>query len=287
MFKQLTKKLCVTACFLASGVANAALIVIDSSSEFVVPEDVSSISVLAIGGGGAGAGSHWGGGGSGYLAGGVFSVSEGDIFNVTIGQGGQAAACAGNSCYGDSGTATMFGDLLTADGGIALSSFFTRGGAGGSGGGGAGNMGFGGAGGTGGSDGVDGRSYLGGLGQGTEIWNSLLTLITEATVTAGSGGAASAGSHSGGGGGGGILIDGIGLLGGQGNSQSFAAGEGGFGYGAGGGSGGYNGVYQVGGSGANGVAIVQYNSVAVSEPPMFAILALGVAGLMVRRRKAQ
>ena len=276
--------------FSISNFANAGLIVVDTSSNFVIPDEVTSISVLAIGGGGAGAGSHWGGGGSGYLAGGTFAVSAGDIFSITIGQGGQAANCAGNSCLGDDGSATVFDNLLTANGGFATNgSIGYRGGNGGSGGGGAGNSGFGGSGGTGGSDGLTGRSYIGGIGQGSSEWDALLALISEVQVTAGNGGDASASTHGGGGGGGGILIDGIGLIGGTGNSQLFSAGVGGSGYGAGGGSGGYDAGtgYQVGGNGADGVVLIQFSQPvnSVPEPSTFAIFALGALGLTIRKIK--
>lgn len=264
--------------------ASAATSVFEADGTFVVPNQVDTITLLLIGGGGAGAGSHWGGGGGGILAGGTFGVVAGTSYGVTVGQGGAAASCAGNACVGTHGSASSFGNLLTAAGGGAANwptPWIPGGGNGGSGGGGAGNSGHGGAGGSGGTAGTNGGSYVGGTGQGTSVWTPLLALISELAVTAGAGGSQSAGSHQGGGGGGGILVDGSGPDGDDGIPAFFAAGEGGEGYGAGGGSGGYfAGRYQVGGSGADGVVIVQYTPSATTTPvPVPASLPLLLGGL--------
>ena len=282
--------LAAAAMAVSGGMASAATVVIEATGQFIVPDAVDSITVLLIGGGGGGAGTHWGGGGSGYLAGGTFSVTAGDVYNVMVGEGGGHSGCAGNSCFGGEGGTTIFGNLLMAAGGGSVSEYFQGGGAGGSGGGGAGNAGFGGIGGAGGTDGEDGRQYPGGQGQGIATWNALLGLISEQSVTAGAGGLAGESSHAGGGGGGGILIDGLGLTGGDGFGASFAGATGGIGYGAGGGSGGYqSGMgYQMGGAGADGVVIVQYADTAIAPVPLpasFGMLLAGCGSLLLRRRR--
>jgi hypothetical protein len=256
------------------------------SGNFVVPVGVSEINVLLTSGGGAGAGSHYGGGGSGFLNSGTFAVSAGASFTLTVGAGGATAGCDGNSCFGSDGGASSFGALITALGGKAGGLLAGDGGNGGSGGGGAGNSGFGGAGGTGGLNGVDGLKYDGGTGQGAAVWGTNLGLITEAIISAGAGGIQSTGSHQGGGGGGGILIDGSGLAGDDGIGFSHTGAKGGIGYGGGGGSAGYNGSYGIGGSGAGGVIVVEWDDpTAAPEPGTLGILGLGLAVLGFARRK--
>lgn len=255
-----------------------------SSDTFNVPAGVSSVRVLVIGGGGAGAGSHWPAGGSGYLNAGTLAVTPGTLITINVGAGGATAGCAGNSCIGSDGGVSSFGALLQADGGIRgdYQGRTANGANGGSGGGGAGNSGFGGAGGTGGSDGVDGDDYDGGVGQGTAVWSAYFAIFTETTITAGAGGIPSTGTHQGGGGGGGILLNGSGPSGANGGSTAgHTGGFGGSGYGAGGGSGGYNSGdgYAVGGSGADGLVYVEWDD-DIAAPPQ-PIPTMSVWGLVM------
>ena len=146
---------------------------------------------------------------------------------------------------------------MTAAGGIG-GGFSAGSGDGGSGDGGAGNAGFGGAGGSGGSDGAAGNTHPGGDGQGSVNW-SKLSLFTVTVVSAGLGGSPSTGSHQGGGGGGGVLTDGSGIAGDNAIGLNHTGALGGNGYGAGGGTSGYNsGQYGTGGSGADGLVLVEY-----------------------------
>jgi len=76
---------------------------------YTVPEGVSLIRVLAVGGGGGGASaseSYNGGGNSGSSAEQLISVSAGDSFTVTVGAGGAHGTPAFNP--GGTGTATSF-----------------------------------------------------------------------------------------------------------------------------------------------------------------------------------
>lgn len=89
--------------------------------QFVVPDNVSKIRVRVVGAGGAGYCSAStaflciGGGGGGY-AHGVFSVTEGTSYNLTVGLGGTIPQ--GNVAQsGQSGGTSSFGALISATGG--------------------------------------------------------------------------------------------------------------------------------------------------------------------------
>ncbi len=299
--KSFFKSLICASSIAVSSAANAGFIIFEASDIFYVPIGVTSVNVLAIGGGGGGANGHQGGGGSGYFGLGTFAVSGGSSIAVTVGSGGNGA----DSCYGcntitglTSGTNSSFGGFLTVGGGLGVSGVNQSGNNGGSGGGGAWNGGInstgtaGGAGGSGGSNGEN-ANYLGGLGQGD--YTSLLSLFVENTITAGAGGAGGQGGTGNehwnpGGGAGGILINGAGPNGDAG--ASIYSGQGGFGYGAGGGAGGYFGngdpMRYAGGNGADGLVYLEFtdpNSVSVSEPSSFALLGLGLLGLGYGRKK--
>jgi hypothetical protein len=233
-----------------------------ASGSFAVPAGVRSVRVVLIGGGGAGAGSHYRAGGSGYLVSEIVSVSPGENISIIVGAAGASAGCAGNSCDGGDGGDSMFGDELVSAGGVGGSSDGGSG-DGGTGAGGAGNDGFGGAGGTGGSNGAPGDDYDGGIGQGTGVWSDILSSISYSSFSAGDGGSPSIGSHQGGGGAGGLLANGSGPSAGNGGTNgSLVGAEGGTGYGAGGGSGGYNSGdgYAVGGDGAAGFVYIEWGS---------------------------
>lgn len=137
------------------------------SHTFTVPEGVSSIRVRVCGGGGGGGTSSTGGGGGGGYAHSTLTVSAGSTYVVSV---------APSATYFSSGSASSFGSLLSATGGIKGGiggigiggDFIARGGSGGSGygsGGGAGSqLGNGGDGGSSSSGYVSGG---GGVGKGT------------------------------------------------------------------------------------------------------------------------
>ena len=93
-----------------------------NTTNWVVPNIRSNISVLIFGGGGGGG--EGGGGGGGWMNNGEFRISNGTKINIIIGLGGT---------YGNSGGTTSFGTYLSANGGGAGGS--SGGGSGGSGGG--------------------------------------------------------------------------------------------------------------------------------------------------------
>ncbi|MCL4497288.1 MAG: type II secretion system GspH family protein [Deltaproteobacteria bacterium] len=85
-----------------------------SSGQFTVPYNVDTIYVTAIAGGGSGGGA-WGNGGTGgnagqYIIDQPFSVTPGEIINITIGQGGPSG-------WSNAGGDTIIGNLITLTGG--------------------------------------------------------------------------------------------------------------------------------------------------------------------------
>lgn len=100
---------------------------ITTSTTWTVPENVKEIFVQVFGGGGSGGGG--GGGGGGYMNFGVFTVTPGTSYAITIGAGGSGSA----TYYGQNGGKTSFGELLSADGGQHGDDYI--GGSGGTGGG--------------------------------------------------------------------------------------------------------------------------------------------------------
>lgn len=233
-----------------------------TSGTFMVPPGVSSVRVLAVGGGAGGANGHQGGGGSGLVATGTLAVSAGDLVPVTVGGFGKGAnPCNGcNDIIGNTpGGASSFGTMLSAAGGQTPTVGNGPGGNGGSGGGGSCNAGpVGGAGGTSGAAG-GACSYAGGTGQGS-TFTAALSGFTVHTFTAGPGGAGGTSSHAGGGGGGGVRLDNAGPS--AGNGAATFSGKGGGGFGAGGGGGGFNDtsgpVREAGGNGAPGLVYVEW-----------------------------
>jgi hypothetical protein len=266
------------------------------SSSFVIPVGVTSISVIAIGGGGGGANGHQGGGGAGYLTGGVFGVTPGEILSIVVGAGGNGAATAdfSNNIVGlSAGGASKFGQYLTANGGGVVSGINQGGHNGSSGGGGACNSGpLGGAGGSGGSNGgscTGGNPMPIGIGQGN--YSATLAIATQHVFTPGAGGAGGTGTHAGGGGAGGILMDGLGPT--AENGLMAFSGKGGAGFGAGGGAGGFNALVSnarfAGGDGASGLVYAEWLDPVIQpvpEPAALGLLGLGVLGLAFRRRRA-
>ncbi|EDY81443.1 hypothetical protein VDG1235_1061 [Verrucomicrobiia bacterium DG1235] len=266
-----------------------------SPQEFLVPTGVTSVKVLAIGGGGGGANGHQGGGGSGYVSFGTFSVSPGQLISIVVGLGGNGgiAQLNSNAIVGlTAGTASSFGSFLTANGGGVVSGINQPGGNGGSGGGGSNNGGTppSGAGGSGGSNGGAAR-YAGGLGQGD--YTAGFGLFTENTLSAGAGGLGGTTGifWQGGGGAGGILIGGSGPVAESGYLT--VGGKGGVGYGAGGGGGGYDSALGstrwAGGDGADGLVYIEFDgpaSVPDSGSAVF-LLVTGLLGIVAIRRKVR
>jgi len=186
---------------------------------WVAPACVTSVSVVAVGGG---AGANWSscggrGGGLGYIN--NYTVTPGGSYSVVVGAGG-----AGNTTGGSAGGSSSFVNTSTVRGGGATTSTvgtFTGTGGGNGGdknrGGGGGAGGYAGAGGASGAFNSAGNAGSGGAGGGAGSGN----LVTCSIVYASSGGG------------------GVGLLGQGTNGAAGAAGS--FGIG-GGGSGGANGV---------------------------------------------
>jgi len=251
-----------------------------TTTNWTVPADTFSISVVSVGGGGGGAGGSnigrtGGGGGGGALAyKNNISVTPGDIIAVTVGAGG-AGGTTGND--GSAGTdsyienITAGGQHAIAPGGGAGGQWTgssSPGGTGGDavqpendGGGNGGNGGFGGFSYGGGGGGAGGYSGAGGTGGNYQ----------SARGGDGTGGAAGAGGASGGdtnlAGGGGVGIDGQGTsgtggvstyqkgTGGSGGTDADGAAPGIYGGGAGGSQ---NSGSRTGGTGAGGAVRIIY-----------------------------
>lgn len=255
----------LTALFIAAPTRAAVVLFTDPTAthDFVVPDWVTSVRVLAIGGGAGGGSGLLGGGASGYVESGTFAVTGGSVYDVAVGAGGAGVTslgCGNALCGIGNGGASRFGSLLVARGGSAVSLTDITGNSGGSGGGAACNAGsLGGAGGSGGSAGGrcgSGRTTTPGAGQG----DYAAMLADFLGVSAGAGGAGGTGTHAAGGGAGGLLVNGEGPTAGNGSLDWSA--KGGAGYGAGGGSGSFDytqwPMYGMGGAGASGMVLVQY-----------------------------
>lgn len=196
---------------------------------FTVPSGVTSLSVVAIGGGGGNASDAGRGGAGGYGGGGAqvtstLAVNPGSVLVVDVGRGGDSPGSPGG---GDGGNGSYVGtggtDLISAGGGGG-------GGYDGGGAGSAGSAGNGGSGGAGGSAaGGPGLEYGGGGGG-----------------AYGKGGAGGKGGSPGGQG-----VDSGASPGGDGGAGYGGGGGGGFG---GGGGGGYSTGIVAGGGGAGGSA---------------------------------
>jgi hypothetical protein len=217
---------------------------------FVVPTNVTSISVVSVGAGGGGGGTNGacsrGGGGGGALAyTNNISTTPGETLTVTVGTGGPGGANGANGTAGGESALQRSATYLVraggGGGGVATLSTPTCGGivlvgTGGAGGAGASAVG---ANGTGGG-GAGGYSGAGGAGSNT-------TAGSAAATSSGGGGGGATGNISslGGGGGGGVGILGIGATG----TGGVATGGGGVG-----GSGGANGTTSTTDAGAAGGA---------------------------------
>lgn len=108
-----------------------------SSGTYTVPSGCTTILVQAVGGGGGSAG-YCESGGAGGFSEGVFSVSAGAQYSVTIGGGGGGV---GYYAGAGSGGTSSFGSLISASGGGGANTYITHGGGhGGSASGGAINL---------------------------------------------------------------------------------------------------------------------------------------------------
>lgn len=312
---KLYKSLKIAAFALAIGpmaAAHADLVSFDYTGEiqqWIVPDNVTSIDISAWGGQGQSNVGGVAGGLGGYVAG-TLSVTSGDILNIFVGGGGETSALGGWNGGGDAG---LTGHALALGGGGGGATDIRIGGIDlfdrvlvAAGGGGAGGNRVAGSGrGTGGGGGA---GYFGGGGGAAWPYESI-TLPSGGTQSEGGNGGtstyASAGSNNGtagalgtgGNGGNEVESDQIG----SGTAQSG---------GAGGGLVGEAGSYSVnwtGQSGAggssfigtltdttnlagvrlgNGFLQIEYEAlVEVSTPATFALFGIGLAGLVLTRRK--
>jgi hypothetical protein len=83
-----------------------------SSGTFTVPDGITSIRITVYGGGGGGQSANTRTGGAGGFASGVYTVTSGTSYTVTVGAGG-----GGSSTTASSGQTTSFGSLISATGG--------------------------------------------------------------------------------------------------------------------------------------------------------------------------
>ena len=95
--------------------------VLTASGSFSVPAGVTRLRVRRAGGGGGGGGclagtGAGGGGGAGGAAEGIYAVTPGSSYSVTVGAGGAGGAVTAGTTAG-SGTASSFGALISAGGG--------------------------------------------------------------------------------------------------------------------------------------------------------------------------
>lgn len=98
-----------------------------STGTYTVPSNATKILVQLVGGGGGSAGYCEAGGAGGYAEG-VFTVTPGTAYTVTIGGGGGGV---GYYAVAGSGATSSFGALLTATGGGGANSIIAHGGGGG------------------------------------------------------------------------------------------------------------------------------------------------------------
>lgn len=213
--------------------------------------------VLCVGGGGGGCGRceinvGGPGGGSGFVLVRLVQLAQDEAVTVTVGAGGAGAVEAvGVLRTGSAGGSTSFGAYLLANGGRGGRHYVTGpglttirgfGGAGGSGGGDHERIG--------GNDGDSGPGTVGGLGQGLGSFTDLGAAFQFWVLSAGTAGSSPV---SNGGGGGGLDVDSDAVTATDGAG---AAGSAGSGYGAGGG-GSDSANTGIGGSGADGLVLVE------------------------------
>lgn len=225
-----------------------------TTTSWVVPAGVTSISIKAWGGGGGGGGNFGGNGGGGGFVGATVTVTPGETLNIEVGGGGGAGTVSSAVGSGGGGgghteirrSATVLALAAGGGGGGGRSFAAGAGGAGGAGGGtsgvagggtGGGDFGDASAGGSGGAGG-DGASQSGGAGQGAAGGTSCNA--GNGGGSGGAGGAVSGGQGGddylgasycdGGGGGGSGYFGGEGGAGASGSSAAAAGGGGGSSY---------------------------------------------------------
>jgi hypothetical protein len=245
-----------------------------TSSGTFTPYFAGPIQVLVVAGGGGTSGGFGGGGGGG----GVIYESEHTItaqaYPVTVGDGGDRSATAGNGTLGTQGDNSVFDTLIAIGGGYAGCNVTA--GSGGSGGGGSSAP-------TTAGSGTGGQGYNGGTGWG------------DVNAGGGGGGAGAVGGNAasgvggnggnglafdisgtltyyGGGGGGGTRNNGTGGtggLGGGGNGSGNSVGQDGTANTGGGGGGGALGAsHQLGGSGGSGIVILRFPTEGYNNEPV-------------------
>jgi hypothetical protein len=284
----------VTAERLANGDCVVKFTAASTTISWTVPTGVTAINVLVVGGGGAGGTRAGGGGGAGgYLYFPNQTVTENQMTSVTVGAGGVGVLTNSANNGGDS----SFGGLTVAKGGgggggaVTAGDVARSGKAGGSGGGAAGNNAGNGSAAIG--LGTSGQGFNGGLSSVLVAWPggggggsaSVGTAPANNTAPAGKGGSGTLNSISGtsvcyatGGGAGTKVSYTAGAAGDCGGTASPNGGAGTSGSitpatptantGAGGGGSGWSdGADLVGGNGASGIVIVQYNP--DTTPPTF------------------
>lgn len=170
-----------------------------SNDNFIVPNGVSTIRVIAVGGGGCGMEGYLSGGGGGYVECGTFAVTGGTPISIDVGRGGRSLSSTGTGIREHTyGFPSSFGTLLSAGGGsacyleeITSSQMGCSGGSGSGancylrcfGGSYAGNGGS-----NGSSGGINSRSDIVGVGEGIEKYSNCLRLAAHNKLTAGKGG---------------------------------------------------------------------------------------------------
>ena len=105
------------------------------TTNWTVPEGVTNVTYLVVGGGGGGGGGYdygsGGGGGGGMVLTGILDVSSGDTLTVTVGSGGSGATASNNSDgTASSGGNTVFDSITALGGGAGRGSRTTTGGEG-------------------------------------------------------------------------------------------------------------------------------------------------------------
>lgn len=213
----------------------------EGTIEYTVPDGITRLGVVVVGGGGGGRSARSGsglgyngsGGGGGFVTSGILEVTPGQVLSGTVGAKGEKDKNGGSSSFGG----------LTASGGYAgKGTSYTTGdyGSGGSGGGGT----VEGAG-HGGSFGANGQGILGGLGQGASALNPFAPNVALSGGGGGAGGTAGKGGA------------GYGGKGGDGATSRTVAGGNATGNGNGGGGGATDGTYvSSGGAGSPGLVLL-------------------------------
>ena len=212
--------------FVATGIApGEAVFTTPGTYDWTVPEGVTSVSAVCVGGGASGSyygnGSAGGGGGLRYRN--NIAVTPGQVIQIVVGAGG---AMRDTPSIGQAGGHSSFGGYLAAYGGTANATGYGTGGtgtsisAGGADGGGNGGNGNTGSNGGAGGGGAGGYSGNGGNGYGGPASPNGGTAGSAGTGGAGGGGGSGPDGSSGGGG---VSLFGIGTSGTGGTINSYSS----------------------------------------------------------------